>query len=155
MANNSTVPFNSREVLHAARLRKSNKQSYLQLVSDLEGKEYTVYYHTLEIGCLGHYEQCTLNCIKRIFNLLKYCWKKLLLKLSKTTTSCSYYTFNSRNSDHGMQISPSTPHSPLSEGHQYITRCLSIYFVFSLFLVFSFLNLAKPLLLKAVLCPKL
>ena len=55
-----TVPFNSREALQEARLRKSNKQSYLHLLSDLEDKGYTVQYHTPEIGSLGHYEQCNV-----------------------------------------------------------------------------------------------
>ena len=92
-----TVPFNSREALQAARLRKSNKQSYLQLISDHEDKGNTVQYHILEIGSLGHYKQCTFNCIKRVFNQTKQECKELLQKLSKTVISCSYYIFNSRN----------------------------------------------------------
>ena len=93
-----TIPFNTKEALQAARLRKSNKQSYHHLISDLEDKGYTVHYHTLEIGSLGHYEQCSLNCIRKEFSLPKHCCKKLFLKLSKAAISCSYHIFNSRNS---------------------------------------------------------
>ena len=93
-----TVPFNSRDALQAASLRKSNKQSYmyLQLLSDLEERGFSAQYHTLEIGSSGHYEQCALNSIKRSFNLTKQECKKLLLKLSQTAISCSYHIFNSR-----------------------------------------------------------
>ena len=107
------------EDLQAAGLRKSNKQSYLQLVSDLEVKGYTFNYRTLEIGSVGHYEQCALNCIERVFNLPKHCCKKLLLNLSKTVALIIHLTQGTQ--DHGIQISLSAPHSPLSEGHQYIT----------------------------------
>ena len=51
-------------------MRKTNSWLYVQLVSDLEGKGYTGYFHTLEIGSLGYYKQCAFNCTKRVFYLL-------------------------------------------------------------------------------------
>ena len=49
-----TVPFDSRENLNNARFRKSNKSSYLELVSDLEAKGYSATLITCEISSLGH-----------------------------------------------------------------------------------------------------
>ena len=58
-----TIPFNSKEALQAARLRKCSKQSYLQLVAEVEDKGYTMQYHTLEIGSLGHLNLTKLHSL--------------------------------------------------------------------------------------------
>ena len=49
-----TVPSNNKEALHAAYLRKSNKSSYLEVINDLENRDLSVVYKTLEIGSLGN-----------------------------------------------------------------------------------------------------
>ena len=50
-----TIPTNTYEALQVARSRKSEKPTYLQLVSDLEDCGLSVSFQTLEIGSLGHF----------------------------------------------------------------------------------------------------
>ena len=88
-----TVPSNNKEALHAAYLRKSNKSFYLEVINELEDRDLSVVYKTLEIGSLGHWET---HAIRAIPNIDKKSAKDTLLKMSETAIACSYYIFNSR-----------------------------------------------------------
>ena len=65
-----TVPTNSHQAIQAARDRKMKKHNYQHLIGDLENT----------------------------FNLPKHGTNQILLKLARTSVSCSYHIFNSRNS---------------------------------------------------------
>ena len=83
------VPSNNKEALHAAYLRKSNKSSYLEVINDLEDRDLSVVYKTLEIGSLGHQETHAIRSLTAIHNIDKKSAKDTLLKMSKTTIACS------------------------------------------------------------------
>ena len=59
-----TVPFNSPEALAAARSRKAR---YLQLVTDLEDRGFSVSYFTLEIGALSHFDSIAIRTLSDVF----------------------------------------------------------------------------------------
>ena len=50
-----TSPYNSMESLSNARKRKSEKELYQQVISDLEVKGIASNLYTIEIGSLGHW----------------------------------------------------------------------------------------------------
>ena len=89
-----TVPSNTCEALLAAKQRKTNKPAYIQLISDLEDRSFSVSYATLEIASLGHYHQEAE--ISKTFNQSKRSSKQILQKLSRIAIACSYLIFNSR-----------------------------------------------------------
>ena len=89
-----TVPFNSPEALSAAR--PSLKSSYLQLITDLEDRGWSVSYFTLEIGSLGHFDQAAIRTLSDAFHFSKNEAKQVLKSLSKIVVSCSYHIFNVR-----------------------------------------------------------
>ena len=49
-----TIPYNSPENLHNARVRKSSKENYQQLSSDIEETNRKASLVTIEIGSIGH-----------------------------------------------------------------------------------------------------
>ena len=61
-----TCPFNSRADLSAARERKQEKPEYLQIIAELDRLGFVSHYHTVEIGCLGHYLTETVTSMKRV-----------------------------------------------------------------------------------------
>ena len=81
-----TVLSNNKEALYAVYLRKSNKSSYLEVINDLEDRDLSVVYKTLEIGSLGHQ---AIRSLTAIHNIDKKSAKDTLLKMSKTTIACS------------------------------------------------------------------
>ena len=92
-----TVPFNSPEALSAAR--SSLKSSYLQLITDLEDRGWSVSYFTLEIGSLGHFDQAAIRTLSDAFHFSKNEAKQVLKSLSKIVVSCSYHIFNATSWD--------------------------------------------------------
>ena len=64
------VPYDSRENLNGARYRKSNKSSYLELVSDLETKGYSAALITREISSLGHSLPVCHKAIQKLIPLI-------------------------------------------------------------------------------------
>ena len=58
-----TVSHNSLEHLSNARLCKSKKETYLQVLNDLEVKGITSQSHTIEIGSLGHWLPSSLKIL--------------------------------------------------------------------------------------------
>ena len=90
-----TIPTNTYKALQAARIRKSEKPLYLQLVSDLEDRGLSVSFQTLKIGSLGHITPYAVKYLTSTFSLSK---QHVLSKLSKISIACSYHIFNSRNS---------------------------------------------------------
>ena len=94
-----TVPTNSDHAIQAVRDRKMNKPNTDQhLIGELENRGLNVSFRTLEIGFLGHHERHAIHCICHTFNLPKHDANQILLKLARTSVSCSYHIFNSRNS---------------------------------------------------------
>ena len=89
------IPTNTYEALQAARIRKSEKPLYLQLVSNLEDRGLSVSFQTLKIGSLGHITPYAVKCLTSTFSLSK---QHVLSKLSKISIACSYHIFHSRNS---------------------------------------------------------
>ena len=85
-----TVPFNSTEVLAAARSRKALKSSYLQLVTDLEDRGFLVSSFTLEIRALGHFDPIAIRTLSDVFTLSKQEAKQVMMNL-RIAVSCSYY----------------------------------------------------------------
>ena len=93
-----TIPTNTYEALQAARSRKSEKPTYVQLVSDLEDRGLSVSFQTLEIGSLSHFTPYAVKCLTSTFSLSKQHARTILSKLAKVSIACSYHIFNSRNS---------------------------------------------------------
>ena len=117
-----TCPMNTKSNLVAARSRKQNKEVYGILFSDMANQGWTVDYETLEIGSLGHYQKEMRPLLSSALDLPKGPTRDLLDRCAKATISCSYQIFLARNS-------PSW--SPPS--------LLSFYYLFYLFVCFSFL----------------
>ena len=65
-----TVPYDTRENLNGARYRKSNKSSYLELVSDLETKGYSATLITCEISSLCNSLPVCHKAIQKLFPLI-------------------------------------------------------------------------------------
>ena len=79
-----TIPTNTYEALQAARSRKSEKPTYLQLVSDLEDRGLSVSFQTLEIGSLGHFTPHAVKCLTSIFSLSKQHARTYPLQIGKS-----------------------------------------------------------------------
>jgi len=67
------------------------------LIGGVENRGLNVSFRTLEIGSLGHYERHAIHCICHTFNLSKCNANQILLKLARTSVSCSDHIFNSIN----------------------------------------------------------
>ena len=66
-----TIPHNSLESLSNARDRKSQKEIYLQALSDLEAKGYASHLHTIEISSLGHWLPTSQSALLKAVPSLK------------------------------------------------------------------------------------
>ena len=61
-----TVCSNTPDGFLNARQRKQSKQSYIELLGDLESAGYCVQYETLEIGSLGHYNRSAYQALRSL-----------------------------------------------------------------------------------------
>ena len=80
-----TIPHNSLKSLSNARDCKSQKEIYLQALSDLEAKGYASHLHTIEIGSLGHWLPTSQSALLKALPSLKKkqqgrLWMRQLLK---------------------------------------------------------------------------
>ncbi|XP_065907873.1 uncharacterized protein [Dysidea avara] len=88
-----TCPFNSRADLSAARERKQEKPEYLQIIAELDRLGFVSHYHTVEIGCLGHYLTETVTSMKRVSNLSFSKTKALLDRAAAVAITSSQRIF--------------------------------------------------------------
>ena len=90
-----TVPQNSVEGLHKAKLRKSEK--YDHIIGDIQASHpnLRLKYHTLEIGTLGHYSRTTRDAVQVVsHNKLA---QMILEKAAKTAITCTQNIFWARS----------------------------------------------------------
>jgi len=100
-----TVPTKSHQAIQAARGRKMNQPNYEQLIGNLENRGLNVSFRSVEIGSLGHYERHAIHCICHTFNLPKCDASQILLKLARTSVSCSYHISTAETLRAGTQTS--------------------------------------------------
>ena len=92
-----TVPYDSRENLNNARFRKSNKSSYLELVSDLEAKGYSATLITCEISSLGHSLPVCHKDIQKVFpSIARSTIRAMFDAAAKIAISTSFAIFLAR-----------------------------------------------------------
>ena len=91
-----TVPQNSVEGLHKAKLRKSEK--YDHIIGDIQASHpnLRLKYHTLEMGTLGHYSRTTRDAVQVVSHNNKLA-QMILEKAAKTAITCTQNIFWARS----------------------------------------------------------
>ena len=85
-----TICTNSPEGLKNAKLRKTSKENYLQLLGDIKRKGIKATYTTIEIGALGHYAGDPVSLLSTSFpELNKKQWRHILDEAAKISIDCS------------------------------------------------------------------
>ena len=91
------VSHNSPESLSNARHRKSQKETYLQVLSDLEVKGIASQLHTIEIGSLGQWLPSSLKTLLVAApSFTKTAAKKSMDEAAHRVTGASQVIFNAR-----------------------------------------------------------
>ena len=92
-----TVPYNSPDCLHNARLRKENKEIYQHALSDLETKGMIAEFVSIEIGALGYWLPHTRSSLrKKVPSLSKSAATHLLDSAAKAVVTASHTIFCAR-----------------------------------------------------------
>ena len=91
ICNNSPTGF--------SEARRRNDVQYAPLVLDLEDKGFSVVYITLEIGSLGHFTREAVRSLMLLCpQISKHEITDILLKLARTSVSCSKFIFQGHSS---------------------------------------------------------
>ena len=92
-----SVVTNTKHHLLAANNRKESR--YGPLLLDLQHTGRSVYFATIEMGCLGHFMSESLINVSKVCNIPKRSVRVLFESAAKIAISCSYRIFNARSSE--------------------------------------------------------
>ena len=96
-----TICTNSPEGLKNAKLRRTSKENYLQLLGDIKRKGIKATYTTIEIGALGHYAGDLVSLLSTSFpELNKKQWRHILDEAAKISIDCCQTIYLGRNLPH-------------------------------------------------------